>query len=224
MPMTEFYEPHVCSLVESFTLGASRVQEVYMILTPYAPQTLLSLMRRRPDTAIGLHVLAQVAQGLLHIHSCGIIHRDVKPDNILITDSRVVVTDFGHSTTETNSKDHFKGTLHYLPPEIYELKRGISNRGLWSDRSDVFAFAVVAVELLYGSFRRNEEKMISRPVQMDLLRNLAKMKADVSKLMTTLLAWDPRRRLAMVDVVRSTIWPPVDPSSPSRKRLRSEVP
>ena len=196
---------------------------MYMILAPYAPQTLTDLMRMPTNTSLRLELLSQLALGLQHIHDCGVIHRDVKPDNILVSnDSRVVITDFGHSTTELNSKDHLKGTLQYLAPEIYELKQEISVRGSWTTKSDVFSFGVVAFELLHRPFRRNAERMIGRPVQLALLQELNTVKSDTSKLLASTLSWDVRRRPTMSEVVLSPVWPLVESTSPSKKRPRLE--
>lgn len=194
-----------------------------MILTPYAPRTLMDLMRHPPSPVERLDLLHQAARGLQHVHACGIIHRDIKPDNMLVTsDLRVVITDFGHSTTETASQDHFKGTLSYLPPEIYELKEIISTTGHWSAASDIFSFAVIAFELIHQQFKRNRAGMIGRTTQLTLVQNLNPAKDSIDSLLIRMLSWDSRKRPSINHVVSSSLWPASIMLQPSKKRQRDE--
>ncbi|HET9127899.1 MAG TPA: serine/threonine-protein kinase [Propionibacteriaceae bacterium] len=93
-------------------------------------------------------VMSQVAAALAVAHEHGIVHRDVKPSNILITaDGVVKLSDFGiaHATdavVETRMGE-ILGTPHYLSPEQAEGKRA-------TPQSDLYALGVVAHEMLTG--------------------------------------------------------------------------
>jgi serine/threonine protein kinase len=201
-------ETHICSLVEHFTLGAARIQELYMILSPYAPQTLSTWLKSPQDRSQLLRAFHQGAQGLRHIHSCGVIHRDIKPENILVASGfRIVIADFGHSTTDKQCQNHYKGTLRYLPPEIYELKEEISYTGYWSDKSDVFSYGVVGFEMLHRPFRRQRNGMITRPTQLALLQELNNKNNAVHNLLSRMLTWDHRKRANIREVLLASIWP-----------------
>ena len=98
------------------------------------------------DEAVG--ILTQVASALDHLHDRGIVHRDVKPANILITaEGRVKITDFGvarpDDPTQTQETSVF-GTPQYMAPEQI---RGESPDA----RTDVFALGILAYEMLTGS-------------------------------------------------------------------------
>jgi serine/threonine protein kinase len=219
----DFKKPHICSLIEHFTLGASRVQEMYMILSPYAPQTLADLLRVPTDTTVLLRAFHQGAQGLKHIHANSVIHRDIKPENILITPGfRVVIADFGHSTTDNHCQNHYKGTLRYLPPEIYELKEGLSSHSSWSDKSDVYSYGVVGFEMFRRPFRRARNGMITRPVQLSMLQELTPTAAPLDKLLSKMLAWEPRRRPSIRDVLLSgsAFWPDPETAAQAQTRKR----
>ena len=98
--------------------------------------------RRTERDVIG--VLRQAAQGLAALHGAGLVHRDVKPDNILVgADGRVRITDFGLAQFGAGGDGLFAGTPAYMAPEQL-FARPVDGR------ADQFAFAVVVCEALTG--------------------------------------------------------------------------
>ena len=94
-----------------------------------------------------LRMLLFAARGLASAHAAGIVHRDFKPDNVLVADDgRVLVGDFGLAMladVERSEENLLVGTPAYMPPE--------QNTGEPVDaRADQFAFCVTAVEILLG--------------------------------------------------------------------------
>ncbi len=95
-----------------------------------------------------VNMMVQVLQGLAFAHNKGVIHRDLKPDNILISkEGKVKITDFGLATLENAPKltrqGMVLGTPAYLPPEIL-------TGGDFDQRSDIFSFGVTFYETLTG--------------------------------------------------------------------------
>lgn len=89
-------------------------------------------------------LLTQVATGLNHAHSAGVVHRDVKPSNILVgSDGVAKLADFGIARgvdmTRVTGTSTLLGTPAYLPPE-----------GATDERSDLYSLGIVAYELLVG--------------------------------------------------------------------------
>ncbi len=103
-------------------------------------------MKGKLDVKEALNISLQIALGLSGAHSKRIIHRDIKPQNIIMSrDGKVKVTDFGiakmaDSTTVTTTA---AGTVHYISPE--------QARGGYSDeRSDIYSLGITMYEMLTG--------------------------------------------------------------------------
>lgn len=106
------------------------------------------IARRQPlPLAVKLKIISQFCQGLDHAHKHGVIHRDIKPGNILLRrDGAVKVVDFGiaHLDSTTLTKTGvFMGTVNYSSPEQL-------NDGRVDARSDLWSVAVVMYEFLSG--------------------------------------------------------------------------
>lgn len=123
---------------------------VAYIAMEYVPgRTLASVLEktRAANHALVLKLLRQAAEGLDYAHSQGVIHRDVKPANLLITsDGRLKITDFGvaklvsHTMTMTGT---VLGSPFYMSPEQIRADRV-------DGRADQYALAVVAYEVFGG--------------------------------------------------------------------------
>ena len=106
-------------------------------------------------------IAIQVAKGMQAAHSHHIVHRDIKPQNIIISrDGKVKVTDFGiakaaSSSTITSST---MGSVHYISPE--------QARGGYSDeRSDIYSFGITLFEMLTGTVPFDGDSTVSVAVQ-----------------------------------------------------------
>ena len=108
------------------------------------------------DPDVALHTLAQIADALDAAHRRGLVHRDVKPANILLDDERhAYLTDFGISkqlSSQSTATEEVVGTLDYTAPERIRGERA-------DGRSDQYALACVLYECLTGTppFRRETE-------------------------------------------------------------------
>ena len=94
-----------------------------------------------------LHFAMQIAKGLEHAHSRGIVHRDIKPHNIMVLkDGSVKVMDFGIARVMSKSNTLTKealGSVHYISPE--QAKGGYTD-----SRSDLYSLSVVMYEMMTG--------------------------------------------------------------------------
>lgn len=138
-----------------------------------------TLASARPPTDVVLDWLLQIAHGLAAIHAAGLIHRDLKPDNIFVEPTasghRVVVGDLGlagastseeaGSPTQTTSATSHAGTPAYMAPEQRDGQPA-------TRRTDVFAFGVTAWEALTG--RRPAGVLEAPGIADELIAILAK--------------------------------------------------
>ena len=136
------------NVVTVFDVGEHRDRP--FIAMEYVPgETLGALMRRRPSPPRGelLRLIQDACSGLAYAHRSGVVHLDVKPDNLICRDDgRLKILDFGLARVvavdETQTR-HSAGTLRYMSPEQL-------NGGNVDHRSDVFAIGCVLYEVLTG--------------------------------------------------------------------------
>ncbi len=122
----------------------------YIVMEYVEGQGLDARMRERGPMKLAevAPLVTQIASALDHLHERGIVHRDVKPGNVLVSgDGRVKITDFGIARSEDPSATldtDIYGTPYYMAPEQ------VQGRPL-DARTDVFALGVVVYEMLTGT-------------------------------------------------------------------------
>src|SRR5580704_7005451 len=123
---------------------------VFVVMEYIAGPNLRTWMEGEHTTAEVLELFTQAGRGLAAAHACGIVHRDFKPENVLVgEDGRVRVADFGLSRLSTHASsamvrlDDSGGTPGYMAPELW---RGDAA----TPKSDVYAFCIALREALAG--------------------------------------------------------------------------
>ncbi len=145
------------NLVNVFDQGTDG--QITFLVMEYVPGITLrdALREYGPLPALrALEMLAQILAGLAAAHSSGILHRDLKPDNVLLADDgRVKLGDFGlaREISAHTSTGDLVGTIAYLSPELV-------TRGQADARSDVYAAGILLYELLTGRQPFEGEKAV----------------------------------------------------------------
>ena len=159
-------------------------------------------------------------------HDAGVVHRDVKPGNVMITPTgEVKVTDFGiaraagHETlTETGM---VVGTAHYLSPEQVSGKPA-------SPASDLYAVGAILYEMLTGAKPFEAETPLAVAMQRlsadprDPQEHRADIPETVSQVAMTALARDPERRYASADGMRSALESALASAQPPTQPRRTD--
>jgi serine/threonine-protein kinase len=142
-------------------------------------------------------IVSQIAEALDYAHSQRVIHRDVKPANVILTeDGRVKITDFGIARLDTSNltqEGQLLGTPNYMAPEQVQGKEV-------DHRADIFALGVVLYEMLtrHKPFQGENLTVVSHRIVYDQftpLRDYAKdVPPGVEKIISKALEKDPNRR------------------------------
>jgi len=199
------------SLVSVHTLGEHRgidylvMERVYGVsMTQHAVTRWNAAQEFSPAEA--LQILLPVAEGLSVVHRAGLVHRDVKPDNIMLTPShRVVLMDFGLVLPEfdVNNKQTVAGSPPYMAPEVI-LSTGESGNG---HLSDIFSFGAVAYELLTGvrPYPGNTIREVLASHERGPAKALAELRPDcplaLCQLIHEMLSHNPQMRIQSAEAV-----------------------
>ena len=176
----------------------------YLVMQLLSGQSLASRLRleSKLDVVTALNIARQVALGLAAAHGDGMLHRDIKPDNIWLdaTSSRVKILDFGLAQLavpdfDEPERDSFAGTPNYIAPERIRGEPG-------DHRSDLFSIGVVVYEMLAGQKPFQASRITStlhKAAQFEFppLPNLdPRFDPVVRRLVDELLEKDPSQRIA----------------------------
>ncbi len=194
---------------------------------------------RRLEVGEILGIARQIAEALAEAHHRGVVHRDVKPGNVMMTDRGLVkVLDFGlakyapaGTETATWSGAHrlverpgaVMGTLAYMSPE---QARG----GVVDERSDVFSLGVLIYELLEGTrpFTGSNTvellEAILREPPPPLVRHEGPLAKELGQVVVRMIEKEPERRHRDMDAVRRDLESLLSGRAPAASTAESETP
>lgn len=140
---------HHPSIVTIYDVGESKKHH-FIVMEYVKGKTLKSLIQQRGaiEKEEAVFIMKQILEGIVVAHEAGVIHRDIKPQNILIkADGTVKITDFGIATTEgaiqLTQHDSVMGSVHYMAPECARGEQA-------TNQSDLYSLGIVFYEMLTG--------------------------------------------------------------------------
>ena len=173
--------PNICTVHE---IGETDEGQLFIAMPLYDGETLQGRIARAGDAGLAVDeavaIAAQVARGLAKAHQAGVVHRDVKPSNVFVTDDGVVkLLDFGiaklmDATVTGTGGGAMLGTVAYMSPE---QARG----GAVDHRTDLWSLGVVLYEMLGGRrpFPGEAASVVLEAIQSGRYPPLATYRPDV---------------------------------------------
>lgn len=198
------------NIVNVFDVNQSDGVE-YIVMELIEGITLKQYMRKRGSSLNwreALHFMSQILQALRHAHSRGIIHRDIKPQNIMVLrDGSVKVADFGIARITDSQRTMTQealGSVHYISPE--------QARGSNIDaRSDLYSAGVVLYEMLTGALPYNGDSPVAVVLQ------------HVQSIPTPPRAINPDIPLGMEQITKKAMAPNPDRRYPSADAMLADL-
>jgi eukaryotic-like serine/threonine-protein kinase len=212
----ETVHPNLCPIYDIFHSDQRAPNFLFLTMKLLPGETLAARLKRPTpiSTEEGSAILRQTALGLAAIHAAGIVHRDIKPNNILLdgvgAGVRLWITDFGlaralETDTTFSGRVPVAGTPGYIAPELFTGHQP-------SQASDLYAFGVVLHEIFTGvkpAIAPDSSSVTASP-----LLNTSRVPSFCSHLIRECLDLDPQRRcrafqlaLESLDLKRRTAKP-----------------
>lgn len=200
----------IAQIYEAGTLDTPHGRQPYFAMEYVPGRPLLEAARELPVSK-RLGILAQICDAIQHAHAKGVVHRDLKPGNILVSAEGIPkVLDFGvarvtggdHAATMRTDMGQLIGTLAYMSPE-----QVAGDPQAIDPRSDVYALGVILYELLSGRLPHETSKRsvpeVVRAIREDDPPSLSSLdhryRGDVEIIVARALEKDPARRYPTAD-------------------------
>ncbi len=193
-------DPHIAAVHDVI----EEENELFIVMEYVEGQTLRRRLAEPVSIIEFLPIATECALALAAAHNAGVVHHDIKPENIMLTTSgQVKVLDFGvaknlpsrpeTSTLSTRTSMEFAGTLNYMAPEVVRERESDS-------RADIFSLGIVFYEAIAGSnpFRAKSLLETSDRIlhhdQLPLRELNPKLPAEFDRIVGKMLAKDPAQR------------------------------
>ncbi|UCG53199.1 MAG: protein kinase [Candidatus Latescibacterota bacterium] len=188
--------PNICTIHE---IGQTDDDQMFICMTYYEGETLSERIKGGPfPTKQAIDIALQIARGLSRAHESGIVHRDVKPANIVVTKrDEVKIVDFGLAKLAGQSKltraGTTVGTAAYMSPEQARAET-------IDHRTDIWSLGVVIYEMITGRapFKGDHEAAVLYSIVNDEPEPLTELRAgvpaEIERVTTKALAKDPAHR------------------------------
>jgi tetratricopeptide (TPR) repeat protein len=172
-------------------------------------ETILEATQEQPLVA-QVQLLVQLLQALAYLHRRGVLHRDLKPGNVLVVYSQVKLLDFGLATMHDAAADK-SGTLAYMAPEILSGEQA-------NEATDLYGVGMIAYELFAGRYPFDTQDL--NKLSDDIMHTTPDLSSGavdqkVKPILERLLAKSPGSRYARADEVIEALSEAIDQPIPA---------
>ncbi len=198
--LATLHHPHI---IQVFDFGFDELRQPFFTMEYIENGLNLVEAGRNLPFPEKIRLIVQMLQALEYLHRRGILHRDLKPDNALVKNSRVRLVDFGLSVITERTVEHqtqsTAGTMAYMAPELFQGEA-------YSLPSDLYAVGLMAIELLSGSFpfsRTNMATMLNQILNQEVRAAAYLGEGDLAAVVDRLLVKEREERYASAaEVIR----------------------
>ena len=217
------------NIVEVYDVGEEDGNH-YIVMEYIEGKTLKQLLKKRESLTLTevIDIMTQLTDGISHAHESYIIHRDIKPQNIMIEDDgRIKITDFGIAmalnATQLTQTNSVMGSVHYLPPEQ------ASGKGA-TVKSDIYSLGILMYELLTGNvpFKGDNAVEIALKHMKDKIPSIRKQDPSIPQSVENIIlkasAKNPRNRYDTAKEMHEDLVHCLDEEHANDKKIAFEYP
>lgn len=217
------------NIVEVYDVGEED-GEYYIVMEYLSGKTLKQLLKKRETLTLTevIDIMSQITDGISHAHSSYIIHRDIKPQNIMIEDNGLIkITDFGIAmalnATQLTQTNSVMGSVHYLPPEQASGKNS-------TIKSDIYSIGILMYELITGNvpFKGDNAVEIALKHMKEKIPSIRKQNPAIPQSVENILlratAKNPRNRYESAKQMHEDLLHCLDEEHANDKKISFEYP
>ena len=210
----QLQSPHILPLLDSGQVDGL----LYYVMPLVQGQSLRDLLARQgklPPSET-MRLLREIVDGLAHAHRHGVVHRDIKPDNVMLAERHAMLMDFGVAKALTDAAQHHDltsvgislGTPSYMAPEQAAADPSIDHR------ADIYAIGVMAYEMLTGAppFKGTPQAIIGAHISATPAPLGPEIPAAIAAIVMQCLAKHPDQRYQTAEELLSAIESLITPS------------
>ena len=217
------------NIVEVYDVGEEDGSH-YIVMEYIDGKTLKQLLKKRDTLTLSevIDIMTQLTDGIAHAHESYIIHRDIKPQNIMIEDDgRIKITDFGIAmalnATQLTQTNSVMGSVHYLAPEQASGKSA-------TIKSDIYSMGILMYELITGNvpFKGDNAVEIALKHMKDKIPSIRKLDPSIPQSVENILlkatAKNPRNRYDNAKEMHEDLLHCMDPEHANDKKITFTYP
>lgn len=217
------------NIVEVYDVGEDN-GDYYIVMEYIEGKHLKELIKKRGKLTVSevVDIMMQITDGMSVAHDSYIIHRDIKPQNIMILENGLVkITDFGiamaMNATQLTQTNSVMGSVHYIPPEQ------ASGKGA-TLQSDIYSMGIVMYELLTGKLPYRGENAVEialkhlKEAMPDIQEELPNLPNSIANIILKATAKNPKNRYTDAREMHEDLKTCLDDSRAKERKLEFKYP